>query len=475
MAMVTHFGMDAEREIHRGGTLAQADHLAFGGEHKHLLVKQVFLDRGEVVVVVVVAAFLLPIHQLPQPVEALGVTGGSRGTALFVFPVGGDAEFRHLMHFRGADLHLDRPMTTDHRRMQRLIAIGLGQADVVLKASRDRPERVVHHGQGPVAGFQTRRDDAHRCHVVDLVESLLLALHLAPDAIEMFGPTRHFTAVEPHRRQPITEQLEGDAQPLFPFTAFGGHFFLNFPEGIGLQQLEGKVFELPLEATDAQAVGQRCIDLTGFAGDALLLLRLEGTEGAHVVQTISELHQHHADVAGHGQKHLAQVFRLGFGAVGEMQPAQLGHPFHKGTHLRAEVPLQLLRGEIGVFHHVVEEAGGNHRGARADVAQQIGHRHGVNDVGVATGPELALMQLKSKIECRRQQGLGIGGAAVARSRRHVLKALPQPMRQLDAVVLDAANRMGANSGKASSGLRTDRIGLCRFCRRGALQHPTRQG
>ena len=58
------------------GSLAQTDH--FGGKHKHLLVKEVFLDGRQVIVMVVGTAFLLPIHQLPKPVEPLGVTSRSR-------------------------------------------------------------------------------------------------------------------------------------------------------------------------------------------------------------------------------------------------------------------------------------------------------------------------------------------------------------------------------------------------------------
>ena len=117
--------------------------------------------------------------------------------------MGGNAVFSHLVHFTRADLHLDRPVSTNHRRMQRLIAIGFGQADVVLEAAWNGPEGVVHHRQGPVAAIQIRAEDPQGRHVVDLVECLLLALHLAPDAIEVLGAAAHLTVGEPHRRQPI--------------------------------------------------------------------------------------------------------------------------------------------------------------------------------------------------------------------------------------------------------------------------------
>ena len=53
----------------------------------------------------------------------------------------------------------------------------------------------------------------------------------------------------------------------------------------------------------------------------------------------------------------------------------------------------------------MEEACSNHTGAGTDIPEQISHRHRMNDVGVPTGSELALVQLKRKIEGRCEQSL----------------------------------------------------------------------
>ncbi len=119
LAVITHFGVNAIGKINSRRSFTQTHHIALGREHKHLFIEEVFLDRTQEVVAVVANTILLPIHQLPQPVEALRIRAqGRRRSALFVFPVGGDAEFSHAVHFGGADLHLDRPMPTDHRCMQ---------------------------------------------------------------------------------------------------------------------------------------------------------------------------------------------------------------------------------------------------------------------------------------------------------------------------------------------------------------------
>ena len=87
------------------------------------------------------------------------------------------------------------------------------------------------------------------------------------------------------------------------------------------------------------------------------------------MEPIRQLHQHHSDVTGHGQEHPAQVLSLGFGAVVEVNAAQFGHTLHQLPHFGAEVLLDLVGGDIGVFHHVMQEPGRDHAGARTDIPQ----------------------------------------------------------------------------------------------------------
>ena len=362
--------MNTISEIYGRRTLTQTHHIAIGSKYKHLLIKQIFLDRAQEVVAVGAAVILLPINQLPQPVEPLGIgAGGGRRSALLVFPMGRNAVFGHLVHVGGADLHFDRPVPADHRRMQGLVAIGLGQADVILEAPRDRPEGVVHHRQSPITTLEVGAKNPQSRHVVDLVERLLLALHLAPDAIEVLGPAAYFAIGQAHGGKPVAQQLHRDRQALLALAALGGHLLLHVPVGLGLEDLEGQIFQLPLQPANAEAIGQGGIDLPGFPGDAQLLFGLERRDGAHVVQPVGQLDQHHPDVAGHGQKHAAQVFSLGFGVVGEVNAAELGNPLHQRPHLGTEVLFDLLSGDTGVLHHVVQEARSDHAGAGTDIAQ----------------------------------------------------------------------------------------------------------
>ena len=102
--------------------------------------------------------------------------------------------------------------------------------------------------------------------------------------------------------------------------------------------------------------------------------------------------------------------------------------------------LDLLEGYVGVFHHIVKETRSDHRSTGADIAKQISHRHGMNDVGIATRPELPLMQLKTEVESRHQQCFWIGRTTLTRSWGHVGNALPQPLGQDDLIVVWISNR-----------------------------------
>ena len=105
-----------------------------------------------------------------------------------------------------------------------------------------------------------------------------------------------------HLHRPLDVRLAGPAVAL--------ELGRQAPVGLRLEHLEAEVLELPLELPDAQALGQRRVDLGGLAGDALLLLDGQRAQGAHVVQPVGELDEDDADVLRHGQEHLADVLGL---------------------------------------------------------------------------------------------------------------------------------------------------------------------
>ncbi len=106
--------------------------------------------------------------------------------------MGGNAGVGHLVHFFGADLHFDGDTVHTHQyRVQRLVAIGLGDGNVVLKLGNYRLVEVVHRPQDSVAGVDTVDNDAKGVDVHDFIERLFLVAHLLINAEQVFFPSDH--------------------------------------------------------------------------------------------------------------------------------------------------------------------------------------------------------------------------------------------------------------------------------------------
>ena len=189
-AAVADLAVDGVGKVDGGRVLGQGDDLALGGEHEQLVGVQLGLERAHEVFGVLHAPF--PVEHLADPGEALG-EGGVVGALFFILPVGGNTEFRRLVHLVGADLYLERLAEVgDHRGVQRLVHVRLGGGDVVFDAAGDGLPALVDLAQHLVTLVYRADDDAHRRQVVDLVEGLVLRLHLFIDGIEVLGPAEHF-------------------------------------------------------------------------------------------------------------------------------------------------------------------------------------------------------------------------------------------------------------------------------------------
>ena len=155
-------------------------------------------------------------------------------------------------------------------------------------------------------------------------------------------------------------------------------------EGHRVDVFEAQVLQLGLDGVDAQPVRQRRVNIQRLVGNGLLpVLRLKA-QGAHIVQPVGQLDDHHADVLGHGQNHLAQAFGLLLLPVGKVQLVQLGHAVHQLGHLVAELlPDGVQRDAGAVLHGVVQETGGNGGCVDHQVGEDAGHGHRMDEVGLA--------------------------------------------------------------------------------------------
>ena len=76
---------------------------------------------------------------------------------------------------------------------------------------------------------------------------------------------------------------------------------------------EGQFLQFAVQAVQAEAVGNRGVDLGGFACNPATLFRRHRIQRPHIVQTVGQLDEDDANIARHGQQHLAKVFCLGIG------------------------------------------------------------------------------------------------------------------------------------------------------------------
>ena len=76
-----------------------------------------------------------------------------------------------------------------------------------------------------------------------------------------------------------------------------------------------------------------------------------------------------------------------------MDLADLGDAIHQARHLRAEHRLQLLVGGQSVLDRVVQQPGHHGGDVQAQVRENAGHLHRVDQVGLAREPGLPLVHL----------------------------------------------------------------------------------
>ena len=103
--------------------------------------------------------------------------------------MGGDAVLGGVVHLLGADLHLEGDaLPADDGGVKGLVAVGLGGGDIVLEPAQHGVEHIVDTAQHVVAGGHVGDDDPEGVEVEDLVQGLLLGVHLAVDGVDMLDP-----------------------------------------------------------------------------------------------------------------------------------------------------------------------------------------------------------------------------------------------------------------------------------------------
>ena len=155
--------------------------------------------------------------------------------------------------------------------------------------------------------------------------------------------------------------------------------------------LEAQVLEQHLETVDAEAVGDRCVDVERLAGDAGALLGGHGAEGLHVVQPVGELDEDDANVLDHRQHHLAKAFRLRLGPAAKLDLVEFADAVDEAGDLGAELLLDVFERSLGVLDRVVQDRRGDRLRIEVHVGKLLRHGDRMRDIRFARFACLALV------------------------------------------------------------------------------------
>ena len=228
-------------------------------------------------------------------------------------------------------------------------------------------------------------DDTHGVDVVDLLEVLILHVHLAVDAVDALDAVADGGLLDAVFRQMLGDGVADRVQELVAVL------IQQVADGLvahGVQVVQAAVLQFLFDIADAQAVGNGGVDLHRFQGLIAALLLRPGIAGAHIVQPVAQFNDHHADVLAHGQQHLAQVLSLAVLDVGEFDLGQLGNAVHQQGYVRAEFLLDLGHRDGGILGHIVHQGGGDALAVHAQLHQDGRHRQRMADVWLAAAAAL---------------------------------------------------------------------------------------
>ena len=385
------------------------------------------------------------------------------------------------MHFDG------QAEGADQGGVQALVAVGLGDGDVVFDVAGLGLIEAVQRAEGGVAGGDVVDDDAEAVNVHHLGKTQFFVLHFLVDAVEVFFAAADF-GFDVGAHQPLAEGAQYFAHHVATVAAAGLAGAIEHGVAVGQQVFEGEVLQLAVGMVEADAVGELGVDFQRFAGDALAAVGLFGIQRAHVVQAVGELDDDDADVFGHRHDELAEALGLMLGLAVVFEFFQLGEAVHHVGNGLAEFGGELFFARAGVFKHVVQHAGAQALGVDMPFGQLLGHGHGVGDVGHAAVAELVLVGADAEIAgaveqvlvfgfqvaCGAQQGL----AAAFDDEVVYLVDLPTALGKLGflagfGICVDMGGDFGAHF--AERGLQKGGGGLCAEVFHGNLHQHRAQG
>ena len=111
------------------------------------------------------------------------------------------------------------------------------------------------------------------------------------------------------------------------------------------------------------------------------------------MQPVGELDEEHADILGHGEEELAEIFRLRGALRDKIKPLELRQPVDETANVAAEKLVDFLPCRIGILDRVVQDSRDDGRIVELHVGENRRDFEGMRKKGIAGSASLRPMRL----------------------------------------------------------------------------------
>jgi hypothetical protein len=240
----------------------------------------------------------------------------------------------------------------------------------------------VQRAEREVAGRDVLDYHARAEDIVHLGKGKVLLDHLAVSGVDVLLAAEDFGA-DVRFGELALDRVERLADHFAPVAARRAGRLGEHLVAPGIKVREGELLQLVVKRVQAEAVGDRRVDLHRFARHAPALGGRHRAQGAHVVQPVGELDEDDAHVARHRQQHLAEVLRLRVLGRLELDAVQLRDTVDQFRDGFSKGVGDLVLGDRGVLGDIVEQRRHQRLPVEVPLGEDLGHRQRVRNIGVA--------------------------------------------------------------------------------------------
>ncbi len=330
-----------------------------------------------------------------------------------------------IVHFLGTDLEFDNLLVwRDDGGVEGLVTVLFWHGDIVLDAAVHWVEFGMNNTKNEIAGRDVFDDESQSNDVVDAIDVLIVFGELFVQGIDGFDATVAFVLDAFGFESLFDGRLSAFELFVGAFEALFGDVF-ELVVALAVEIVERGLLDFDANVAHLKTVGKRSEDFERFAGDFLLFVWTEGTEGAEVVEAVGEFDDKNADVLAGGDEEFEEViagfwqvfveiFHAGAGF------AEFGDAIDDKGDVFAELVFDVFESKLGVFDGVMEDAGNDGVFVHVPVLEDFHDGERVNDVWLTGFAKLAFVGFGGDADCVLEAlgnllgFVGFGGFADAR-------------------------------------------------------------